>query len=222
MDAETHNLLRFAHILLFAYWLGADFGVFLGGGWMSRPGLSVAERNRIRDLVMAIDVAPRMALVLMLPVGFSLALAWGAPLPATALPVLWLAAAIWIGVLLWVHFAHGHPAVGAVLRADLALRVLILAGMLVLGVRGLSADSSVPGWLAVKFLLFAAIIGDGIALRWISGQWRPAIQRLEAGDLVLGEELLRVRRRKAIVAALFMWLLVGGAAFIGTLKPVSG
>lgn len=219
MDADTHNLLRFVHILLFAYWLGADFGVFLGGGWMSRPGLSVAERNRIRDLVMAIDIAPRIALVLMLPVGFSLALAWGAPLPAAALPVLWLVAALWIAVLLWVHFAHGHPAIGAVLRADLALRVLILAGMLVLGVRGLAADSSVPGWLAVKLLLFAAIIGDGIVLRWISGQWRPAIQRLEAGDIAIGEELLRVRRQKAVVAALLMWLLVSGAALIGTLKP---
>ena len=41
MDADTHTLLRFVHILLFAYWLGADFGVFLGGGWMSRPGLTV-------------------------------------------------------------------------------------------------------------------------------------------------------------------------------------
>ncbi|MEO8445706.1 MAG: hypothetical protein ABI567_11935 [Gammaproteobacteria bacterium] len=219
MDADSHNLLRFAHILLFAYWLGADLGVFLGGGRMSRPGLAVAERNRIRDLVMAIDVAPRMALVLMLPVGFSLALAWGAPLPASALPFLWAGSALWMGVLLWVHFAHGNPAVGPVLRADMALRVLVLVGMLGLGLRGLAADSAVPGWLATKFLLFAAVIGDGIVLRWISGQWRPAIERLEAGDIARGEEMLRVRRRKAIVAALLMWLLVGGAAFIGTLKP---
>jgi hypothetical protein len=31
--------------------------------------------------------------------------------------------------------------------------------------------------------------------------------------------MLRVRRQKAIVAALVMWALVGGAAFIGTVKP---
>ncbi|MEO7385478.1 MAG: hypothetical protein ABIX37_00935 [Gammaproteobacteria bacterium] len=219
MDAESHTLLRFIHILLFAYWLGADFGVFLGGGWMSRPGLSIAERNRIRDLVMAIDVAPRVSLVLMLPVGFSLALAWGAPLPAGALPALWILAAAWIGVLLWVHFAHGHPATGAVLRADLAFRTLVLAGMLALGIRGLAPGSAVPAWLAVKFLLFAAIIGDGVVLRWISGQWRPAIERQAAGEIARAEEMLRVRRQKAIVAALTMWLLVGTAAFIGTVKP---
>lgn len=220
MDADSHTLLRFVHILLFAYWLGADFGVFLGGGWMSRPGLTVVERNRIRDLVMAIDVAPRISLVLMLPVGFSLALAWGTPLPASALPVLWVGAGVWIAVLLWVHFAHGNPLVRPVLQVDLALRVLILAGMLILGLRGLlAADGTVPGWLSTKFLLFAAVIADGIVLRWISGQWHPAIARLQAGDTAWGEEMLRVRRQKAIVAALTMWLLIAAAAFIGTLKP---
>jgi len=219
MDADAHTQLRFVHILLFAYWLGADLGVFLGGGWMSRPGLTVPERNRIRDLVMAIDVAPRIALVLMLPVGFSLALAWGTPLPAGALNPLWVLSAIWIAVLLWLHFAHGHPAAGAVLKADLVLRLLVLAGMLVLGIRGLGSDGAVPAWLAVKFLLFAAIISDGVVLRWISGQWRPAIERQLAGDVALAEEMLRVRRQKAIVAALTMWLLVGAAAYVGTVKP---
>ncbi|MBL8201695.1 MAG: hypothetical protein JNK40_12030 [Chromatiales bacterium] len=220
MDADSHTLLRFVHILLFVYWLGADFGVFLGGGWMSRPGLTVVERNRIRDLVMAIDVAPRISLVLMLPVGFSLALAWGAPLPATVLPVLWAGAAAWIAVLLWVHFAHGNPLIGTVLQLDLGLRVLLLAGMLTLGFKGLTAaDSIVPGWLSMKFLLFAAIIADGIVLRRISGQWYPAIARLQSGDTATGEAMLRVRRRKAIVAALTMWLLIAAAGFLGTLKP---
>jgi len=220
VDADSHTLMRFVHILAFAYWLGADFGVFLGGGWMSRPGLSVVERNRIRDLVMAIDVAPRISLVLMLPVGFSLALAWGAPLPAAALPVLWAGAAAWIVVLLWVHFAHGNPMVRTVLQLDLGLRVLILAGMLALGLEGLTAaDSALPGWLSAKFLLFAAIIADGIVLRWISGQWYPAIARLNAGDTAAGEEMLRVRRRKAIAAALVMWLLIAAAGFLGTIKP---
>ena len=78
---DSYQLLRFAHVLLFAYWLGADLGVFLAGGVMSRPGLPVPERNRVRSLLMDIDLAPRIALIGMLPVGFQLALSWGAPLP---------------------------------------------------------------------------------------------------------------------------------------------
>lgn len=224
VDAETYNLLRFAHIVLFAYWLGADLGVFLGAGWMSRPGITVPERNRIRALVMDIDLAPRLALVLMLPVGFSLSLAWGAPLPAAVIPVLWLVAAFWIAVLVWLHLAHGKPAVRLVLRADLVVRIGVMFGMALLGQRALVAApgdvaDGTPNWLALKFFLFAGIIFVGIVLRWVSGQWKPAIDRFAAGDVDGGELLLRIRRRKGIAAALSMWALVAGAALVGILKP---
>lgn len=224
MEADSHTLLRFVHILLFAWWLGADLGVFLGGGRMSRPGMTVAERNRVRDLVMDIDLGPRLALVLMLPVGFGLSLEWGAPLPAAALPVLWVAALAWLVVLVWLHLAHGNPRVGLVLRADLAVRSLVMVAMAGLGIQVLAAapgtpGADTPGWLATKFLGFAAIIAVGMVLRVISGQWRPAIVKLAAGQVAVGEEMLRVRRRKAIVAALTMWALVAGAAFLGVVKP---
>lgn len=219
MDADAHNLYRYLHILLFAYWLGADLGVFLGGGAMSRPGLAVAERNRIRDLVMAIDLAPRVALVLMLPVGFTLALPWGEPLPATALAPLWVAALVWAAALIYLHFRHDGPGVALLRRLDLATRAVVFAAMLYLGLRGLRADDGGSGWLAAKFLVFAAIIAVGMALRAVSAQWRPAIERLRAGDTATGERMLRVRRRKAIVAALSMWFLVAAAAFLGTVKP---
>lgn len=220
LDSDLHTLLRFVHILLFAWWLGADLGVFLGGGRMSRPGMTVAERNRVRDLVMDIDLGPRLALVLMLPVGFALSLEWGAPLPATLLPVLWVAALLWLAVLVWLHLAHGHPRMGLVLRADLVVRSLVMLAMAGLGVQVLAAaPADTPPWLAAKFLAFAAIIAVGMVLRVISGQWRPAIERLAAGDVVTGEAMLRVRRRKAVVAALTMWVLVAGAAFLGVARP---
>ncbi|MBL8224953.1 MAG: hypothetical protein JNM50_06465 [Chromatiales bacterium] len=219
MDADAHNLYRYAHILLFAYWLGADLGVFLGGGAMSRPGLTVAERNRIRDLVMTIDLAPRLALVLMLPVGFTLAVPWGEPLPATALAPLWAAALVWTAALVYLHFRHDGPGAVLLRRLDLATRAAVFAAMLYLGLRGLRAADGGSAWLAAKFLVFAAIIAVGMALRAVSAQWRPAIERLLAGDTATGERMLRVRRRKAIVAALSMWLLVAAAAFLGTVKP---
>jgi hypothetical protein len=219
VDADAHNLYRYVHILLFAYWLGADLGVFLGGGAMSRPGLTVAERNRIRDLVMAIDLAPRVALVLMLPVGFTLAVPWGEPVPATALAPLWIAALGWAAALVFLHFRHSGPAAALLRRLDLATRGVVFASMLYLGIRGLRAGDGGAAWLAAKFLVFAAIIAVGMALRAVSAQWRPAIERLLAGDTAAGERMLRVRRRKAIVAALSMWFLVAAAAFLGTVKP---
>lgn len=220
VSALGHELLRLAHILLFAYWLGADLGVFLAGGRMSRPGISVVERNRIRDLLMDIDLAPRVALVLMLPVGFSLSLRWGAPLPPALLPVLWLVALGWTAVLLRIHFGHGGPAIGRLLKADLVVRVLVMVTMGGLGLLAIAGrEGDVPAWLGAKFLTLAAIILVGIALRYISGQWRIAMDRFAAGDVAGGERLLLIRRRKAVVAALSMWALVAVAGFLGVVKP---
>lgn len=220
MDADTNALLRFVHVLLFAYWLGADLGVFLSGGAMSRPGLAVTERNRIRELLMDIDLLPRLALLGMLPVGFQLSLAWGAPLPAGWLPAVWGTSLAWALMALTIHF-RGDPAlVARLLRVDLALRMALLVGMLSLSLWLLLADrAEVPLWLTLKLLLFAVIIVDGMLLRVYSGQWRLAMARFAVGDLTGGQALLNVRRRKAAAAALVMWALVATIAFFGAVKP---
>ncbi len=217
---DSYNLLRFAHVLFFAYWLGADLGVFLAGGVMSRPGLPVPERNRVRGLLMDIDLAPRIALIGMLPVGFQLALSWGAPLPASWLPAVWAAAVAWIGMALYIHFSHGRQ-VARLLRLDLWLRVGLLAGFCVLAWHEWrSVASQTPLWLVLKFVVVALIVVDGMVLRVYSGQWRLAMERFAAGDVTGGEALLKIRRRKAATAALVMWALVAFAAFLGAVKPV--
>jgi hypothetical protein len=217
---DTYLLLRFAHVVLFAYWLGADLGVFLAGGAMSRPGLAVPERNRLRALLLDIDLAPRLALVGILPVGFQMALYWGAPLPAAWLPFVWFTAAAWIGMLLLIHFGHGRAWIGRLVQFDLALRVVLLGGFCVLVWREWLGSGAAPLWLTLKFVLVVAILVDGMVLRVLSGQWRFAMERFAAGDVSGGERLLRVRRRKAAAVALVMWVLVAAAGFLGAVKPV--
>jgi hypothetical protein len=218
---DSYQLFRFAHVLFFAYWLGADLGVFLAGGVMSQPGLPVAERNRVRGVLMDIDLAPRIAFMGILPVGFQLALSWGAPLPAEWLPAVWAAAAAWIGMALLIHFSHGRAFIARLLRLDLWLRLLLMTAFCVLAWKAWADRSAqVPLWLVLKFLVVALIVVDGMVLRVYSGQWRLAMDRFAAGDVPGGEALLRVRRRKAATAALVMWALVAVAAFLGAVKPV--
>lgn len=218
---DSQQLLRFVHILLFAFWLGADLGVYLAGGVMSRPGLPVAERNRVRGLLMDIDLAPRIALIGMLPVGFQLALAWGAPLAPAWVGAVWVFAAAWIAMALVIHFSHGGASVARLLRVDLLLRIALFAGFCALAwSQWRDAASSTPLWLQLKFLVMAAIIVDGMVLRVYSGQWRLAMERFAASDVAGGETLLRLRRRKAASAALVMWALVALAAYLGTVKPL--
>lgn len=218
---DSYQLMRFAHVLLFAYWLGTDLGVFLAGGAMSRRGLEVAERNRIRALLMDIDLVPRLSLIAILPVGFQLAVHWGAPLPAAWVPAVWLLAIVWIGMALAIHFGHGRPIVLRLLKIDLALRVALLVAFGALAWRELTDPASdTPLWLILKFVIVAAIVVDGMVLRVYSAQWRLAMERFAVGDVAGGESLLKVRRRKAATAALVMWALVALAAFLGAVKPV--
>ncbi len=218
--SDSYQWLRFAHVLLFAYWLGADLGVFLAGGVMSRRGLPVPERNRIRSLLMDIDLAPRIALLGILPVGFQMALQWGAPLPPIVVSGIWIVALAWILMALVIHFGHGRAPVAQLLRIDLACRVAMLAGFSFLAWRQWRLpENTVPDWLILKLVIVAAIVVDGMVLRVYSGQWRLAMDRFAAGDVTGGEGLLRVRRRKAASAALVMWALVALAAFLGAVKP---
>ena len=41
---EPYFLLVVLHVVLFAYWLGADFGVFTCSRYIVRPDLPLAER----------------------------------------------------------------------------------------------------------------------------------------------------------------------------------
>jgi hypothetical protein len=218
---DSYQLLRFAHVLLFAYWLGADLGVFLAGGVMSRPGLPVSERNRVRSLLMDIDLAPRIALLGILPVGFQMALQWGAPLPPAAVAGVWFIAGAWIVMALVIHFGHGRAPVARLLRIDLACRIGLLAAFCLLAWRQWrDPGNAVPAWLVLKLVVVAAIVVDGMVLRVYSGQWRLAMERFAAGDVAGGERLLKVRRRKAASAALVMWALVALAGFLGAVKPL--
>ncbi|MCC5867230.1 MAG: hypothetical protein JJU27_01850 [Gammaproteobacteria bacterium] len=218
----TYALLNWLHIVLFAYWLGADFGVYYGAKVMARPGLSYADRMRIREIVMVVDLAPRAALILILPVGFHMAaLAWDLPLGVVSLSVIWLLALLWLALMLSVHMQHGSPRGELLRRTDLWVRYIVLAGMLGLGGSSLLTGAPVAQpWLALKILLFAGIIALGLTLRVIAAAWGPALAQLRAErNVAAAEQVILATRQRAAVAALCLWGLLLVMSFLGTIKP---
>lgn len=66
------------HVLLFAYWLGADIGVFYSARVVRDSSLGIEARRTALRILGWIDQIPRYCLVLMLPVGYGLAASFGA------------------------------------------------------------------------------------------------------------------------------------------------
>lgn len=64
--------LVYVHLLLFVLWLGADVGVFLlGQHFRKRHDYSLDQRLALLKLLVLVDMTPRSAWALMVPVSLS-------------------------------------------------------------------------------------------------------------------------------------------------------
>ncbi|MFW2405374.1 MAG: hypothetical protein ACN4GT_11460, partial [Gammaproteobacteria bacterium] len=71
MNLDGYTLLVFVHVLLFAYWLGPDWGIYVSARSVANESLSQEERLRFLRASVAIDVVPRSSIVLIIAGGFS-------------------------------------------------------------------------------------------------------------------------------------------------------
>ena len=70
---DTHAQWAWLHILLFAYWIGADVGLWLAMAFVKNAKLSFETRATLIKLAFYIDLFPRVTFALILPVGLQLA-----------------------------------------------------------------------------------------------------------------------------------------------------
>jgi hypothetical protein len=159
-----YTLLLYIHVLGLVYWLGGDLGTFLSSRYVLRDDLGVEARQTAFSILMACDMGPRLAMPIMLGTGCHLAaLRWPTLLPDMLLLVAWFLVAIWIGLIAAIHRAAGqrYPSLAA---WDLRLRFGVVAGLVAGALLGLSLD--LPGWMALKILVFAGLVACGIAVRF--------------------------------------------------------
>ncbi len=221
MEIGGYELLTYVHILLFAYWLGADLGVFVGARVSGRPGLTYEQRALIRETVVMVDMAPRSALILILPVGFQMAAAWGSPIQGPWLGAIWVAALIWFVIMWSVHVKAGTEQGERLRKLDMVIRYSVMVVMFGIGLSSLITGVPFePKWLATKALLFGAIIALGIALRVIAKDLPPIMAAFRDGkDDAAAQGLLNNQRRRGARTALTLWGILFIMAFLGTTKP---
>lgn len=219
--ADAYWPLVFLHVLAFAYWLGGDIGVYVTGGYVARADLPLAERLRFLEALLKIDILPRTGIVLLPVLGLQIAHLRG----AIALP-LWVEIAVWIGgagwlLLVWGAFLKRGTASGERLqRIDVALRCVMIVALLAAGVSSLFGDGPVrEGWLALKFVTYATLLGIGLYLRAVIRDWRLGFMTLKAGPNVEAEALIARGIRKGRRGAYVFWAFIAATAYLGIAKP---
>jgi hypothetical protein len=212
---NTHTLVAFLHVVLFAYWLGSDLGVFICGMVGRRPGVSPEGRANLQEAGTLIDMAPRTCLVLMVPAGLTLAADFGLSLSGPALGAIWIGSLAWLWLVWQVHWQHGSPLGRAYWRIDFVVRFLVMAGFVGFGAASLAGLTAITGgWLAAKMLAFGLIILCGIIVRILLLRVAAAATPAEAGMPPRADVGSRIRQ-----VVLVIWALVALAAFLGVTKP---
>ncbi len=222
MVFESYFLLKLAHILLFVYWLGGDIGVFYSAGYVRSNQYSIEARRTAQKILAWIDQIPRYCLVLMLPVGYTLAAEVGvARVPPVFFAILWGVAAAWLWMV-WAIHHHQGTALGERLRKfDLGWRWFLLFGLLWDAWTGFRGDGHLlTDWVSLKFGIFALILLCGIMLRVLgkpmAGTMRDIFANGSTPALEARVQQTAARTRPIVLA---IWALLVVAAYVGISKP---
>ena len=217
---DSHAVLVFAHILLMAFWIGTDIGVFIAGFYMMDTRLSIPERQTAIGLGMVIDRFPRLCFIAMIPVGMQLAVLNGSlSLPPYGLLAIWLAASVWLIAALIPMLRPGNPYTALLHGIE---RVMQVVGTLGLGGAGawMLLHPAGTGWLAVKLIMLGLVCLLVIFLEWAFGPPMAAFAAIcTDGSTPEREQQLRRGMTLTYVWVVAIYIAVLVAAYMGIAKP---
>jgi hypothetical protein len=207
---------------MFVIWLGMDLGVYYCGKFSSRRDLSYQERSRFLELLLLLDMGPRTALVMMVPLGLQLSQDLGLiPVPRLAMTFIWVGALAWLAMVWLQYLRPNAPLTPWLARVDYGIRYLIIAIFIIAGLGSIFLDTGVDSaWLRLKLVLFGAVVSMGLVLRATLPPWLAALAQLkEHPDSEPIQDRIQAIYRYAGRWAHSLWALVLLSGFLGTVKP---
>jgi hypothetical protein len=222
MLLEPYFAVKLLHLLLFVYWLGGDVGVFHAARYVRKRELTVEARRTALAIAVWVDQIPRYCLVLMLPVGYSLARESGFVATSDGwMTAVWALAVVWLWLVWAVHRYHGTPHGARLRRFDLTWRICLVPGLLWDASQGWRGTGHLlSDWLALKVAVYALIIFCGIMIRVYSRPRLEALQQLFAqGTSPQVEQTIDSSFAKTRPFVLAIWALLVLAAYVGITKP---
>ncbi len=163
----AYPTLVYIHLLLFVLWLGADVGVFLlGQHFRKRHTYALEQRLVLLKLLVIVDMTPRTAWALMVPVSLSVAKIGGWwDVPDLLVIAAYVFAALWLALVWDAHYHDQTPRAACNRRLEFWLKLLPTGFYLWLGASSLLTGGPImQPWLAWKALLFGLIFAAAIMI----------------------------------------------------------
>ena len=173
MSDLAYPALVYAHLLLFVLWLGADVGVFvLGQHFRRRESYTLDQRIALLKLLVEIDMVPRSAWALMVPLSLSVVdLGGWWDVPTALVAGAWAIGLFWLWLVWDAHLHDMTPRAARDRQIEGWLRWIIGGFYLWLGGQSLvTGGPLIPDWLACKPLMFALIF---VAVIMIDVAFKP-------------------------------------------------
>ncbi|MDJ0700717.1 MAG: hypothetical protein QNJ07_12745 [Woeseiaceae bacterium] len=176
-------VVKFLHVVGFAYWLGADLGVFYTSYYVVDEKLSDEVRLASAKILFALDQAPRICMTMMLPLG--LHLLWRMnilPYDAVVMALIWILCFAWLAMVIALHVARPSRAKAGLTRFDFWFRLILALDLIAMGLVALLTDMiAMPDWAALKIAIFGGLVGCGLIVRIRLKPFGPAFANLAAG-----------------------------------------
>lgn len=221
-DLAYPSLVYF-HLFLFVLWLGGDVGVFLAGQHFRKRHLyTLDQRIALLKLLVLIDMTPRTAWALMVPVSLSVVTLGGFwAVPGIVLAGAWAAGLIWLWLVWDAHFHDMTPRAARNRRIEFWLKNAITLGYLWLGIQSLATGAPLAeAWLAAKALLFGLIFMAAIMIDVAFKPVGPQLARLlKEGSSDETEVPLRATMDRTRIWVFVVYALLIVTSYLGAVKP---
>lgn len=219
----AYPTLVFVHLLMFVLWLGGDVGVYmLGQHFRKRTMYSLDQRLALLKMLVEVDMIPRTAWALMVPLSLSVVSMGGFwDVPDAILVTAWIAGGLWLWLTWDAHFHDQTPRAARNRRIEFWLKAGIAAFYLGLGGYSILTGSALgSGWLGTKALMFGVIFLAAIMIDVRFKPVGPLLGRLikeGSNDDTELPLLATMNRTRFWVWTVYILLLI--TAFLGLVKP---
>jgi hypothetical protein len=214
---------KYAHLLMFVFWVGTDMGVFLAARRSTDASLSFVTRVTLLHMALRIELLPRTMWKAALPLGVMLSRDMGyLPIPDLAVAFVWVFSIGWWAVSMAGAYWYDKPVGHRLARITNWLTGLVGVTLIVLCLSSwLGSGPFVPDvpWLHLKVALYGAInlmviwmivafdpIGAAFGRLAVEGS-KPEIEAIISGTM---------DRSTVIIWSTYALIVIVG--FIGTTK----